>query len=314
MKKKQGIQFAVAAAFVAAFGVSGLALAMNEVEPNVPIASAITKPLSFDSSGRIVIDGAVGELPPGSTTGRDTVDFFSFFLRKDVEIEANIDGGIKPAGTPRSVDTSLYILDPAFKVVLLNDTALVSDAGSMDSRDAHIPVFKAPKDGIYTVAVTGVPRRVIDGGGVLKGTGAETSGGTYTLTISLLAPPVQIIHIEVKPGSGESAPINPNARGSIPVALLGSPAFNVLAVEPSSLTFGRTGDEQSWQRCAKEGTDVNGDGHLDLVCHFDNRLAKFADDTFAAILKGSLKSAGTARSASGGGAFEGHADLKVRPK
>lgn len=314
MKKKQGIHFAVTAAFLATCGMSGLGMAMNEVEPNVPIAAAITRPLSFDSSGRIVIEGAVGELPPGSTTGRDTVDFFSFFLRKDVKIEANIDGGIKPAGTPRSVDTSLYILDQGFKILLLNDTALEKDAGSMDARDAHIPVFAAPNDGIYTVAVIGVPRRVIDGGGVLKGTGAETSGGTYTLTISLLTPPVQIVHIEVKPGSGESAPINPKARGSIPVALLGSSEFNVLAVEPNSLTFGRMGDERSWERCAKEATDVNGDGHLDLVCHFDNQRASFESDTLAAILKGTLKSDGAARSASGGGAFEGHADLKVRPK
>jgi len=126
--------------------------------------------------------------------------------------------------------------------------------------------------------------------------------------------------MEIKPGSGLTyPPVNPKAKGNLPVALLSSDKFDALLVEPGSLKFGRTGTEESWLRCAKEGADVNGDGLLDLVCHFDNEIADFHADTRAAILKGKLKSGGaaglSASSASASGMeIEGHADLKIRSK
>jgi hypothetical protein len=315
MKKKQGIRVAVAAAFLAACAASGFALAVDEVEPNAPVSLA--QRLTVGSGGSVTVQGAVGELRADGT--RDTVDFFSFFARKDDVLDVDIDGGMKPSGTPRSVDTSLFILGPAptYERKIWNLSATQLDAGSTSTMDARIPVYKIPGDGVYTVAVTGSPREVRNGGTIFLMSGStQFQGGTYTLTISGVTPEVQIIHIEIKPGSGEATPINPKSKGNIPVALLSSVDFNALLVEPESLTFGRTGNEKSWIRCAKEGTDVNGDGLLDLVCHFENQLAEFDADTVAGVVKGKIKSVGAASlsASGGGGAFEGHADLKVRSK
>ncbi len=83
------------------------------------------------------------------------------------------------------------------------------------------------------------------------------------LKIYVLAPP-QVVEIDIKPGEGGSNAINPNSRGVIPVALLGTDQFDVGAVENSSLSFGP--GAASPRRLTV--TDVNGDSHLDLLAHF----------------------------------------------
>jgi hypothetical protein len=97
---------------------------------------------------------------------------------------------------------------------------------------------------------------------------------------------VQEINIDIKPGS-QSNPINPKSIGKIPVAILSTADFNAPSeVDKSSLTFGRTGDELSLVSCNKRGEDVNGDGLLDLVCHFKTRLTGFQIGDIEGILKG----------------------------
>jgi hypothetical protein len=94
------------------------------------------------------------------------------------------------------------------------------------------------------------------------------------------------VAIDIKPGSS-SNPIKPNASGTIPVAILSSLDFDAPSVvDKASLTFGRTGDEHSLAFCAKHGEDVNGDGLLDLVCHFKIRSAAFQAGDTQGILKG----------------------------
>ncbi|MEK7878515.1 MAG: hypothetical protein AAB285_01525, partial [candidate division NC10 bacterium] len=56
------------------------------------------------------------------------------------------------------------------------------------------------------------------------------------------------------------------------------------AVKQSSLMFGRSGSEQSLAFCASE--DVNGDGKLDLVCHFETERTAFQGTDSQGILKG----------------------------
>ena len=57
-------------------------------------------------------------------------------------------------------------------------------------------------------------------------------------------------------------------------------------VNTTSLTFGRTGDESSLAFCNSNGEDVNRDGLLDLVCHFDTQAAAFRPGDTQGILKG----------------------------
>ena len=94
------------------------------------------------------------------------------------------------------------------------------------------------------------------------------------------------VTIDVKPGS-QSNPLNPKSSGKIPVAILSTPGFDApSAVDKTSLTFGRTGDELSLAFCNKKGEDVNDDGLLDLVCHFKTKFAGFQMGDTVGILKG----------------------------
>jgi len=50
--------------------------------------------------------------------------------------------------------------------------------------------------------------------------------------------------------------------------------------------FGRTGNEHSLAFCNPNGDDVNRDGFLDLVCHFDTEATGFQFGDTQGILKG----------------------------
>ena len=58
----------------------------------------------------------------------------------------------------------------------------------------------------------------------------------------------------------------------------------VNAVDQSSLTFGRTGNEGSFINCAVE--DANKDKRLDLVCHFDAKSTAFQMGDTQGVLHG----------------------------
>jgi len=98
--------------------------------------------------------------------------------------------------------------------------------------------------------------------------------------------PVTPVTIDIKPGS-QSNPINPKSTGTTPVAILSTKDFNaLLKINKASLTFGKTGAEVSLTSCDKKGQDVNGDGLLDLVCHFKTNLTGFQIGDIVGILKG----------------------------
>lgn len=101
-----------------------------------------------------------------------------------------------------------------------------------------------------------------------------------------LAPQPLTVAIDIKPG-GLPNSINPKSRGKLSVAILSTAGFEAPArVDCSSLTFGRTGDEQSLGFCNASPEDVNRDGFLDLVCHFDTLTAAFKSGDTQGMLKG----------------------------
>ncbi len=90
--------------------------------------------------------------------------------------------------------------------------------------------------------------------------------------------------IDIKP-DGVPNSINPRSKGKIPVALFSTAKLDVTTrVNQSSLTFGRTGDEQSFNFCNPE--DVNKDGYMDLVCHFNTPTTVFQKGDVEGFLKG----------------------------
>src|SRR3954464_4864737 len=106
------------------------------------------------------------------------------------------------------------------------------------------------------------------------------------------------IDIRIQPDHqpGDVAVINPGSRGKTPVAILSTATFDAPSeIVEGSLTFGRTGDERSLAFCRPE--DVNGDGMLDLVCHFRTALTGFLADDTVGVLKGETYSSRRVRGA-----------------
>jgi hypothetical protein len=80
--------------------------------------------------------------------------------------------------------------------------------------------------------------------------------------------------------------VNPRAKGKLPVAILSTPGFSAPEhVASGTLRFGRTGEEASLAFCNLRGEDVNGDGLLDLVCHFTRSLTGFQADSVEGKLR-----------------------------
>ena len=64
-----------------------------------------------------------------------------------------------------------------------------------------------------------------------------------------LAPPTIEVEIDIRPGSDVN-PVNPGSKGVIPVAILTTPAFDALSVDPLSVAFGPAGASED----ARDGT------------------------------------------------------------
>lgn len=124
----------------------------------------------------------------------------------------------------------------------------------------------------------------------------DVGGGTNFGSLELGTSPIlritvkaaMDVEIDIMPSSG-SNPINTKSMGNIPVAILSTSDFDAPSiVDTTTLTFGRTGDESSLAFCNNGGEDVNGDGLLDLVCHFKTQSTQFQVGDTEGILKGQM--------------------------
>ena len=300
MTKNVAVRSALVSALLAAWATAAIAQAVDEVEPNDPVASA--QHLVFGSTKTVTVNGVIGSL---SGPIANDVDFYSFEAHAGDVITVDIDGGMHADGT--GVDTNVAIFgpygsDPLYLLRQNEDAGYPLDAGSVSPYDARIDNFAVQTTGTYVIGVSAYPAEFIDVNTMTTDLLEFNSNGAYTLIISGVTPSIQQIGIEIKPGRHEVEPSDPRAKGTIPVALLSSAQFNALKVDQSTLRFGKTGTEQSLVRCEGHGRDVNRDGVRDLVCHFDNAKAGFSAGDTEAILTGASAS---------GMPFEGHGWLKV---
>jgi hypothetical protein len=131
----------------------------------------------------------------------------------------------------------------------------------------------------------------ICGAEVRDGTGNVHGYGSQDLTAlgfptALLVVNVITVSIDIQPGEIPNS-INPTKQGTVPVAILSSPGFDAPArVNRASLTFGRTGNEASLAFCGTGADDVNGDGLLDIVCHFYAQRTGFQVSDLEGVMRG----------------------------
>lgn len=123
---------------------------------------------------------------------------------------------------------------------------------------------------------------------------ASNDGGPAALRYELWGPeqPTSIaLDIDVKPGNGDEVdPINPSAKGVIPVAVYSTADFDATTLDASTLRFGSTAvvDADGGADAAHGGhaEDVDGDGLVDLMLHFSTQDAGFEDGDTEAMLVG----------------------------
>ena len=295
MKTQLTIRRTILAMAIAGLAASGSALGAGTF--------GVPEPLPVGDGGVATITGTIG-----TTTA---VDFYSFTTKAGNEITIDIDGS--HLGTNPQHDVIIYVFDGARTWTPVNDSTTV-DPGSQQLEGFPIVYTLDPSvtfgvttatAGTWIVAVAS-NGRFVNSSGTPSGFGDST--GPYTLIVSGLPVPVtmQPIDIDIKPGSNELSVLNPKSKGVLPVALLGAEGFNPFDVEANveNLRFGKTGDEKSFVRCLKDGRDVNGDGKVDRICHFDNEKAEFIKTSTTAKVKGKAK----------GKTVQGTGFLKVVPQ
>ncbi len=299
MKKFSKVLLVSATSAAVSYAAASNAAAVAEVEVNDTVLMA--QNLGFNTNH--TLNGVMGEF--GQANHSD-VDFYTFDANAGDVITLDIDNGYGGAG---NIDTIIAIFDASGMLLRMNDNTASIDPGSISVGDARIDAFNVPASGTYTVGVSTWPRYFTFDGNVLDPTAGGrikwvNAVGDYSLNISGISLAVTQVSIEIKPGNKELTPLNPSAKGKIPVAIYGAADFDVSTINQASLTFGSSGNEQSLAKCQKVSRDINKDGYGDLLCHFKNEAAGFVSGDLEAKLKGQTKAKQ---------AFEGQAVLKVVP-
>ncbi len=141
---------------------------------------------------------------------------------------------------------------------------------------------------------------------------ADVTPILYDLTVESISPrgiPDDPVHIDIKPGSC-SNPLNPESRGVLPVAILGTVDFDVEKIDPETIGLTRDGSRSSVRPIRWSFEDVarpfkgelgdchelHGDGNTDLMLKFDTQelvsgfgLDECSGETMELTLIGSLK-------------------------
>jgi hypothetical protein len=299
MNKQRTIRRTLLAMAIAAMGASGTALAdETEVEGNDSFDSP--QRLEVGSGGIVTILGRIGN------GGSPDVDYYSFERNPEApDLTVDIDTNEFADG----LDSVLHVFSPDGRMVIMSRNAppeagsdAVAGSNPPMSRDSYIK-YSVNAPGVWKVAVTREGTFLTHQGAFLSRVGSTS--GRYKLIVSGLKSSIERINVEIKPGDNELAPINPRAKGVVPVMLMSNPRFDPFLVDVASLRFGRMGNEASYARCAKEGADHNGDNKPDRMCHFHNEKAGFRRGDSIGIVTGTFN---------GGSPFEGHGDLKIVPE
>lgn len=95
------------------------------------------------------------------------------------------------------------------------------------------------------------------------------------------------VKIDIHPWNHHNTILRQSWWGLVQIAILSEAGFDApKVVDPKSLTFGRTGDEDSLAFCMSWKMDVNGDRKKDLICYFHERPTGFECGDTLGTLKG----------------------------
>lgn len=103
----------------------------------------------------------------------------------------------------------------------------------------------------------------------------------------VVAPPVQIVQIDVSPGNGPGC-FNNDGHGTIPVAIFGDASLDVRQIDPSSLTLEGLSVAVNGAGYRVQVKDIDKDGTDDLQVAFEDIAGTFIPGEGTAVLSGTL--------------------------
>ena len=310
MKKQTALHTAVAAALLAFASAAQAGMVMDEEENNgwAQAAQPLTpQAITVGPDGVVTVNGSISMI--------GDVDFFSFKGTKNDTVVIDIDKA--SISDTQGLDAVIGVFGPNVAAQQFGNYYLfqqVNDMSKFAAPDSGSNTFRDPlikitlgETGTYTVGVASTGKQFNQGGSWKQNSQpkADIWHGSYTLIVSGVTPDIIQVNIDVKPGAEHDVPLNPKAKGVLPVAILSKEGFRPMEVDVTSLSFGATGSEKNIPRCHKEGKDLNADGVLDLICNFDNEKALFEVGDTVAHIKGKFGPKGQA--------FEGTGGLKTVP-
>ena len=188
---KRYMRSAILIAILSTLGASRVALAVDEVEPNDPVASA--QKLVIGSDGTVTVYGGIL-----NTASHRDVDFYSFQASAGDVITVNIDGGMPADMTGVWTDLAIFGPDANGPLSLLAQSQYgmpIDAPGSATYYDARINKYVVLVPGTYVVGVSSDPAQFVDvntlsSGQILPDSPSFDVNGTYTLIISGVTPTV----------------------------------------------------------------------------------------------------------------------------
>jgi hypothetical protein len=261
---------------------------LRYVRANDTAGASWGSPVTVDSPGDV---GWYSSL--AVVDGRPAIGYFDWASNKDLKYARANDASGDSWGSPIVVDSvgdvgrfgSMAVIDghPAMAYYDETDDVLkyvrASDAAGT-SWDSPIIL-----DSISVVSVS--PFSLLASLADINGSPAIVYYDETNADLKFVSTTCKIeVAIDIRPGRDPNY-INPKGRGKTLVAILSTPAFDAPnEVDKTSLTFGRTGDEQSLDFCLNFAIDVNYDDLLDQVCLFRNSLTGFQLGDTEGVLKG----------------------------
>ncbi len=208
---------------------------------------------------------------PNTTLG--LADGFRFI---DNIVSWGVTGSGRPEGSPT---LDFYTPNATFlKNALIGRNNDLYPAGNFFPPDSAAVGFTSTVGSNFQLAASSPYR---DAGTDGRDLGADIPGASDALRV------LRLVAINIKPGEKQPATINTKSKGKLPLAILSTRTFPAPAmVNTASLTFGSTGRERSLAFCNRNGEDVNGDGRLDLVCHFNTTETGLKTGDTQAVLMG----------------------------
>ena len=256
-----------------------------------PIQVGISLSGIFDSKKLLIFD-SVEDYPggvDGTVYGNGLINVDEWSRRSSVMLRFS-EGLVQGFGV-WIYDDSTETTD-AFRMTVWTKEGEVSTSGVLDSNygsGAH-----TVEGFIGALASNGIDSVLIE-----QGTWDGSSSSSFVARgnpsnfdldhFQVISPGPKPVSIDIMPGKHHES-INLHSHGEITVAILSTPGFYASdIVDKDSLTFGRTGTEDSLAFCYHRPEDINEDGLEDLVCHFYTEDTGFQCGDTEGILKGTTK-------------------------